>query len=143
MLTERRDERPPAAAAGVLLIHLELHADVTARGVAPPQVRDERVRDAEIRIVAPQHERRRRRVQRGVPRLDEPHLAGLPRIVEEADVAIAHLAAQLGREAVRRHVQHRLARVDGARDRALDRGAIGPVVRRERRLALCAGSERV
>src|SRR6185503_4130293 len=93
---ERRDERAPAKASDMLLIDLELHADIAAAATAAAQVRHERVRDAAIRIVAPQRELGRGRRERGVPRLDEAHLATVPGIVEEADVAAADLAPQHG-----------------------------------------------
>ena len=64
-------------------------------------------------------------------------------IVEKADVAIADLAAQHGREAVRRHVQHRLAGSDGVRNGVFDGFAIRPIVRGERRGTLLADSDRV
>ena len=60
-------------------------------------MRHERVRDAAIGIVAPQARASGAAArERRVPRLDEPHLAAAPRVVEEADVAVADFAAHTG-----------------------------------------------
>src|SRR6185295_2640641 len=97
---QHRNQRAPTATADVLLVHLELDARVRPFVVAAAQVRDQRVGGASIRIIPSQYELGRGGTYGVVPRVDEPHLAGPCRVVEEADIAVAYLAVQDRRETV-------------------------------------------
>ena len=75
------------------------------------------------------------RPQRLDPGGGEGHLARPARVVEHADVGGADLAVQLGREAVRRDVDHPVAgggrRGDGLGERRVDPAPVREVVRLE------------
>ena len=126
-----RPRRP--AGLDVALVDLELDADVALRRVpAPHRPGVTPSLCAEVGIVAAQPQRRV-----GAPAAHssqaarECHLARPTRVVEHADVGGAHVAVQLGREAVRRDVDDAVA---GVADR---RGAS-----RRRRGADAGGSRR-
>src|SRR5262249_6247830 len=124
----RRDvglEAAPARAADQRLVDLQLDAAIARLRMPLAQPGRETVAVAAVRIVVPQPQRRIEAVQDRSPFPAQRLLALALAVVEEADLRVAHLAVELGREAVHGDVHDGAAR-RGRRGGALDGLAMRP-----------------